>query len=204
MRILITAGPTVEPLDAVRFLSNRSSGRLGYEIAKRARARGHAVTLVSGPVALAAPRGVRLVRVESAREMLAACRREFRRADVLVMAAAVADYRPANALARKRHKQGAKVMLSLVRNPDLLAALCRRKGKRVAVGFALENSLSTRVALSKMRAKGCDAIVLNALPSMGGEGFRAVLLEGRRAIRLGPDKRRAAAKIVRWLESKAR
>ncbi len=200
-RFLITAGPTVEPIDAVRFLSNRSSGRIGYAIAAAARRRGHHVTLISGPVSLAPPLGVRLIRVRTTHEMLMACRRAFRRTDVLVMAAAVADYRPARPARAKRSKKGPRLSLPLVRNPDILATLCRAKGKRLVVGFALENALSPGTALAKLRRKRCDAIVLNALGSLGGEAFRGWLLSvGKRSLPLGLTKVRAAGRLVAWIE----
>lgn len=204
MRLLVTAGPTIERIDAVRFLSNRSSGRFGYAIAHEAARRGHDVTLVSGPVALGAPRRVRVVRVESAREMLAACRRAWRRADTLVMAAAVADFRPARSARRKLPKGAVPKTLRLVRNPDLLATLARGKGSRVVLGFALENSLSLRSARRKLRAKGADAVVLNSLASMGGGRICGCIVE--RAGRPAPlprPKAAAARAVVRWIERAA-
>ncbi len=200
LHFLVTAGPTVEPIDAVRVLTNRSTGRMGYAIAGEAVRRGHDVTLVSGPVVISVPKGVRRIPVGTAREMLAACRRSFRAADVLVMAAAVSDYRPANPARRKRHKAGTHASLALVRNPDILAALCRGKGRRLAVGFALENAVSRARARRKMSRKGCDAIVVNALPSMGGKAFRGVLLPAcGQDLVLGPTKEKAARMIVTWI-----
>lgn len=159
------------------------------------------MTLVSGPVDLALPSGVRLVRVRTAREMLVACRRAFRRCDVLVMAAAVADYRPARVSHIKRHKGAWHATLHLVRNPDILASLCRRKGKRLAVGFALENDLTVRAGMAKLRQKRCDAVVLNALRSLGGASFRGRLLAPASGpLPLGPTKGKAAARIVAWVE----
>lgn len=203
MKILVTAGPTVEPLDAVRVLTNRSTGRMGHAVAAAAARRGHDVTMISGSVAFPPPRGVRVVRVGAAREMLAVCRRVFPRADALVMAAAVSDYRPARPARGKRHKTGLMISLPLVRNPDILATLCRRKGKRLAVGFALENSLDLQGARKKMRRKGADAIILNALESMGGAAFRGILLPSAgRPVPLGPHKASAARRIVAWIETR--
>ena len=143
LRVVVTAGPTREHVDPVRYLSNESSGRMGFAIAAAAAEAGHQVTLIAGPVALETPKGVRRVDVVSARDMLAALREHFPPADALFMAAAVADYRPRT---RRRGKWKVKeagegeVHLPLIRNPDLLASVARRKGPRTVVAFALETS----------------------------------------------------------------
>ncbi|WP_417351583.1 bifunctional phosphopantothenoylcysteine decarboxylase/phosphopantothenate--cysteine ligase CoaBC [Gordonibacter pamelaeae] len=141
-RVMVTAGPTVEPIDPVRYLTNRSSGKTGYALARAAAARGADVTLVSGPVALPEPEGVRTVHVETAREMLSAAQEAFATADVAVFSAAVADMRPREAAARKLKKGEADALLGtieLVENPDILATLgaAKRPGQ-VVVGFAAE------------------------------------------------------------------
>jgi phosphopantothenoylcysteine decarboxylase/phosphopantothenate--cysteine ligase len=160
----VTAGPTREHVDPVRYLSNESSGRMGFEIARAAAERGFAVTLVAGPVRLETPPGVDRVDVTSAREMLAAARTAFRGADALFMAAAVADWRPARRLSGKwRAKDGGaeRARLDLVRNPDIVATLARKKGPRLVVGFALETADGERRARKKLESKGLDYIVLN-------------------------------------------
>jgi phosphopantothenoylcysteine decarboxylase/phosphopantothenate--cysteine ligase len=162
--VVVTAGPTREYVDPVRFLSNESSGRMGFAIARAAARAGCRTTLISGPVTLETPGGVRRVDVVSAREMLAAVREAFEGADALYMCAAVADWRPARRLAGKwRAKDGGsrRVSLELVRNPDILATVARRKGERLVVGFALETGSGLRRARAKMARKGADYIVLN-------------------------------------------
>lgn len=180
-RVLVTAGPTRERIDPVRYLSNDSSGRMGFAIAAAARARGAEVVLIAGPVTLATPPGVRRIDVESARDLLAAAREAFEKADALFMAAAVADWRPARRRAGKwRAKDGGarRASLELVRNPDVLATLCRTKGERLAVGFALETSQGLRRARAKLARKGADYIVLND-PSALGAARATVTILGR-------------------------
>jgi phosphopantothenoylcysteine decarboxylase / phosphopantothenate---cysteine ligase len=199
LRVLVTAGPTREHIDPVRFLSNESSGRMGFALAEAAARAGHAVTLVAGPVGLPTPAGVERIDVTSAREMLAACRKAFRIADVLVMAAAVADWRPARVLAGKWHaKDGGaeRATLALVRNPDILATLAARKGRRVVCGFALETGAGERRARAKLLRKGLDCIVLNDASALNARSTRAVLLD-RKGSRtpLSGDKARVARMI---------
>lgn len=168
--VVVTAGPTREYIDPVRYLSNESSGQMGFAIAAAARARGHRVTLIAGPVHLDTPAGVRRVDVESARDMLAATREAFLEADALVMAAAVADFRPKRRLSgkwRKKDDGEDGATLELVKNPDILATLGRAKGRgrahdpRLVIGFALETGEGERRALAKLRRKKADYIVLN-------------------------------------------
>lgn len=173
-KILITAGPTYEKIDPVRFIGNYSSGKMGYAIAQEAARRGARVTLVSGPVALsiAHPR-VEVVRVESAKEMLDACLAVFPQADIGIMCAAVADYAPAHAADNKikREYQEAPV-IRLVKNPDIAATLGARKrpGQKL-VGFALETDHEMDNAADKIRRKNLDMIILNSLRDAGA-GFR--------------------------------
>ena len=162
--MVVTAGPTREHVDPVRYLSNESSGRMGFEIAAAAAKAGWKVTLIAGPVQLKTPSGVQRVDVVSAREMLAAVRAAFGRAEALVMAAAVADWRPRRRLSGKwRAKDGGAqtASIDLVRNPDVLATVAKRKGSRLVVGFALETSDGMRRAQAKLERKGLDYIVLN-------------------------------------------
>jgi len=165
VRVLVTAGGTREPVDAVRYLGNRSSGKMGYAVARQAARRGAEVVLVSAPSGLATPPGVRRVDVGSALEMRDAVRREFAGADVVVKAAAVADFRPKSVSLRKIRKEdladGAGLSLELVRNPDILAELCREKGSRVIVGFAAESHDVIESARRKIARKGCDLLVAN-------------------------------------------
>jgi phosphopantothenoylcysteine decarboxylase/phosphopantothenate--cysteine ligase len=169
-RVLVTAGPTEEPIDPVRYVSNRSSGKMGYAVARVARRRGADVTLVTGPTALAAPPGVRVVRVGSAREMHEAAAEAFASATVLVAAAAVADYRPRRALPQKLKKSAATLALELDRNPDILRDLAARKGRRLVVGFAAETHDVAAEARRKLREKRCDLMVANDVTAPGA-GF---------------------------------
>jgi phosphopantothenoylcysteine decarboxylase/phosphopantothenate--cysteine ligase len=163
VRVVVTAGPTREHVDPVRYLTNESSGRMGFAIAARAAEVGCEVTLIAGPVGLATPRGVRRIDVVDAREMLTATLRAFRRADALFMAAAVADWRPVRRRRGKwRKREGARrATLELVRNPDILACAARGKGRRLVVGFALETGDGLARARHKLKRKGADFIVLN-------------------------------------------
>ena len=172
LHVLVSAGPTVEDLDPVRFLGNRSTGRMGYAIAEAARDRGAVVTLVTGPTALAPPRGVRSVAVRSALDMEGAMQAAFPSADVVIMAAAVADYRPAAPSAQKLKKTDGPLTLKLVRNPDILAALSSaRSGPRpILVGFALETENVVENARVKLARKGVDLVVANhARDGFGGD-----------------------------------
>lgn len=177
MRIIVTAGPTREPIDSVRYLSNRSTGSMGYAIA-RALAVRHEVVLVSGPVQLSAPRGVEFVSVETAREMRAEVVRRFARSDAVVMCAAVADYRPARRIRGKIRKDGRPRSLELVPNPDILAELGRRKRPgQVLIGFALEAGRGLEGARRKLRSKNLDAIVRNEIETMGAASVRGEVIE---------------------------
>ena len=169
-RVMVTAGPTVEPIDPVRYISNHSSGKTGYAIARAAALRGADVTLVSGPVSLPAPEGVRVVRVRTAREMLAAAEEAFRDADIAVFAAAVADMRPRAVSDRKLKKgrDGDELgAIELVENPDILATLAARKDRQVVVGFAAETNDVVPNAEAKLAAKRADFVVANQV----GEGM---------------------------------
>jgi phosphopantothenoylcysteine decarboxylase/phosphopantothenate--cysteine ligase len=169
-RIVITAGPTHEPIDPVRYIANRSSGKQGYAIARAAAAAGADVTLVSGPVTLPDPPGVKTVRVESARDMLGAVEAALP-ADVGIFAAAVADWRTADAGEQKLKKDGSgPPKLALVENPDILATISRLKTKRPAlvIGFAAETEKVIEHAQAKLKRKGCDWIVANDVSIEGG------------------------------------
>jgi len=170
-RVLITAGPTRESLDPVRYISNRSSGKMGFALAEEARLRGADVTLVSGPVALRPFEGIRLIRIETAEDMAQAVRQEWRNHHVLVMAAAVADYRPSVVSKQKMKRGTAKQTLDLEKTIDVLVEAAKTKGDRVVVGFALETENGESHALTKLETKGLDLICLNTLqdPDSGFE-----------------------------------
>ena len=162
MRFLITAGPTREPIDPVRYLSNRSSGKMGYALAAAALARGHEVVLVSGPVSISAPDGTTLVRVETAQQMYDAVAAAIPGADAAIFCAAVADYRVAEVAGEKIKKTGETLTLTLVKNPDLLGSARSVFGfTGLLVGFAAETEKLAEHALDKLRRKGCDLLVAN-------------------------------------------
>ena len=161
LKVLVTAGPTVEDIDPVRFLSNRSSGKMGYAVAAAARLRGADVALVSGPTGLPVPSGVEVVRVRSAAEMKDAVLRLYPSADIVVKAAAVSDYRPASAAARKIKRGPGDATLTLVPNDDILALLGSRKTGQILIGFAAETGNVVDNAIDKMSRKNLDLIVAN-------------------------------------------
>lgn len=165
MNILVTAGPTREPIDPVRYISNRSSGKMGYAIAEVAVELGHVVDLVSGPVALAAPSGVRLTPVTTAAEMQAAVLARVEDCDVLIMCAAVADLRPVRSHAEKVKKEAIGRELDLEPTPDILKSLAALKGSRYFVGFAAETQNLEAEARRKLREKSLDMIVANDVSS---------------------------------------
>jgi phosphopantothenoylcysteine decarboxylase/phosphopantothenate--cysteine ligase len=181
--VLVTAGPTAEDIDAVRFVSNRSSGKMGYRVAEAARDRGAKVVLVSGPTSLLPPRGVELVPVRSAQEMAQAVQAHAVAAEVVVMAAAVSDYRPASVAPGKVKKTDGPVVIELVRTTDILQTLGAQKGRRVLVGFAAETEKLEEYAEGKLRAKNLDLIVANDVAregaGFGAERNAALLLDAK-------------------------
>jgi len=168
--ILITAGPTQEPIDGVRYLSNRSSGKMGYALAEEAMARGARVVLVSGPVNLAAPREVTLVPVHTALEMRQAVMDHLSEATIVIKAAAVVDYHIPNPPKQKMKKTAARLALDLEPTPDILAEVGTRKGDRLLIGFAAETGNLIEEARRKLQQKNCDMVVGN-LVSQPGTGF---------------------------------
>lgn len=176
-RILITAGPTHEPIDAVRYVANRSSGRLGVCLAEAARDAGWEVTLLLGPVASAPPQGVRTISFESTSDLAGLLEEHFPNCDVLLMAAAVADYRPRRAAEHKLPRTGENLVLELEPTPDLVAACAARKraGQRI-IGFTLEEpAVLAERAREKLQRKGLDAMVANPLQTMGADDIKAVV-----------------------------
>ncbi len=170
LKVLVTAGPTQEAVDPVRFLTNHSTGKMGYAVAKIAMYRGAFVTLVSGPVALAPPLSVEFVPVISAREMYEAVLDRAKDQDVIIKAAAVADYRPANVAPEKIKKSGGNAELKLERTDDILAELGKKKGKAVLCGFSMETENMLACAREKLVRKNLDLIAANNLKQEGA-GF---------------------------------
>lgn len=194
LNILVTAGPTREALDPVRFLSNHSTGKMGYAAAARAAMRGARVTLVSGPTALETPFGVSRVDVVSARDMHDAVLSRAKEQDIIIKAAAVGDYRPAETASEKLKKRADDMTVPLVRNPDILQELGR--GKRVGqllCGFAMETQNLLANAEEKLRNKNCDMLVANSLRDLGA-GFAH---DTNAATLLFADGRRETAPLMR-------
>ena len=166
--VLVTAGPTREPVDPVRYLSNRSSGKMGFAIAAAAAEAGARVTLVSGPVNLPTPAGIDRIDVETAAQMHAAVMQRVASADICIAAAAVADYRPAQAAGQKLKKSAATMSLELERNPDIVAAVAALAGGPFTVGFAAETESTASNARGKLQAKSLDMIAANTVgPGLG-------------------------------------
>lgn len=207
MNFLITAGPTEEPIDPVRYLSNRSSGKMGYALAKAARRMGHRVLLVSGPTSLSSPNGIKRIMVTTALEMHRVVMKNFKSADVIMKVAAVADYRPMRPAKKKIKKTGMGMTLKLVPNPDILKELGRKKRKnQLLVGFAAETDRGLPNAAKKLREKKCDWIVLNNV-SKKGTGFGSdqnevtLLSRNGRILPLGrASKEILASRIVRIIQ----
>lgn len=203
MNILIAAGPTREFIDDVRYISNSSSGRMGSALVNAARTAGHRVTFICGPVELAMPKCFRTVSVTSAEDMRRAVKTFARQADAVVMAAAVADYRPATRTRGKMKKSAKSLTLRLVPTVDILVELGRtRRRGQVLVGFALEAKNGRRNAERKLREKNLDLIVLNAPAAMGAATTTAELIAASGDIETMThvSKPRLARRIVRRVE----
>lgn len=160
-RILVTAGPTQEPMDPVRFLSNPSSGKMGFAIARAAEHRGAHVTLISGPTSLQDPCNVKVIRIQTAAQLASAAFENFPHADIIIKSAAVSDYRPREVGSQKMKKKKDAMVLNLVRNQDILAEMGQRKGSRFLVGFAAETEALDQHATEKLQIKNLDMIVGN-------------------------------------------
>jgi phosphopantothenoylcysteine decarboxylase/phosphopantothenate--cysteine ligase len=198
VRFLITAGPTREPIDPVRYISNRSSGKMGYAIAEAARADGHEVTLISGPVNLGAPENTKLISVSTSDEMFEAVNRHAHQCDICVLCAAVADYKPAKVSSTKIKKRSDKFSLELVPARDILDSLGHKQDRRfVLVGFAAETDHVEENAAKKLRAKNCDIIVANDV-STANSGMESDVNEVTILFRNGEKKKisRAQKKIL--------
>lgn len=206
LTVLVTAGPSREPLDPVRYLSNRSSGKMGYALARAAALRGAGVILISGPTALTPPPGVEFVSVETAGQMYDAVLNYHPGADVVIKAAAVADYRPVDTSNKKIKKQGRELSLELTENPDILAELGRRKeGKKLLVGFAAETNDVRKYALDKLHRKNLDLLVANDV-TIPGAGFdcdtnmvRLYDKRGKEETLPLMDKNKVAHRILDWV-----
>jgi phosphopantothenoylcysteine decarboxylase/phosphopantothenate--cysteine ligase len=205
-RILVTAGPTRESLDPVRYLSNHSTGEMGYAAAREAQRRGFQVTLISGPVALDAPAGVEMVHVTSALELQRACLKHFPRNDALIMSAAVCDFRPSRVSKQKLKRLG-KLCLTLEKTPDILAALSARRKHQLMIGFCLETEQWLSRARSKLLGKKLDGIVANRLTSrhspFGKVKAEVAFLDGSggEIFLKGKSKRSLAHSLLSWMES---
>jgi len=169
-RVLVTAGPTQEPMDPVRFISNPSSGKMGYAIARAAEYRGASVTLVSGPTEIAVPYNVDVIRVQTAAQMAEAVLEAMESSDIIIKSAAVSDYRPRQVAPEKIKKHQDTLVLEMVKNPDILQAVGERKGSRFVVGFAAETQELEANALGKLKKKNLDMIVGN-LVNVKDSGF---------------------------------
>ncbi len=198
VRVLIGAGRTEEALDPVRVLTNRSSGRMGFALAEAARDRGASVTVVAGPVSVEPPHGVTVVQVTTALQMERAMQAAAGKSDVVLMAAAVADYRPAKLSVHKLKKTGAPLTLTFEPNPDILAGLGASKSKgQTIVGFALETQDGVANARRKLAAKRADLIVLNAPESgIGGETNTVTLVEAGSSVELPEASKREVAEHI--------
>lgn len=206
LRILITAGPTREYIDSIRYISNPSSGRMGYDIAKAAARRGHVVTLVSGPVALPAPKCVEVIHVETGREMANAAKRAFDNADAAIFAAAVCDYRPARRQMKKLPKQQNGLTLDLVATEDIAATLGKRKRNRVTLAFALEDHDGRKKAERKRDAKHADGILLNGPENLHAKRAKFEFLDAEGRWHDWPEgsKSQIALRIVQAIETMCR
>ena len=203
IKILISAGPTREYIDPVRFISNPSTGKMGYLIAEKLRERGYSVVLVSGPTHLKPPEGVKIIHVVSAEEMKKAILKEFKNSDCLIMAAAVSDWKPEKKSGRKL-KIKKEWNLKLIPNPDILKEVSRiKKENQIVIGFALETEKIKENALKKLKEKKLDLIVANT-PDFFGEGkpSRTIFISKNGKImefkRINKEK--VAEKIIEWLK----
>jgi len=205
VRILITAGPTREFFDTVRFISNPSTGKMGYSLAAAARERCHEAVLVSGPVQLPDPEGVEVIRVVSAAQMAHVCRDLWPDCDSGILTAAVCDYRPKRALDHKLKKKAAERHVTLLPTEDIAATLGGTKGRRPLIGFAMEDHDHHAHAEAKLRRKRCDAIVLNGPENVGSDRAVVEILtaEGGWSAPFQGTKVHVAMRIIRLAETLA-
>lgn len=201
MRILVTAGPTREYLDDVRYLSNASSGRMGYAVAAAAIDTGWEVVLVTGPVDLALPAGCDVIAVETTEQMRDAAVSAFDACDGVIAAAAVCDYKPKERVTGKISKTGGTISLEMIETDDVLAELGTHKDGRWVVGFALEAQNPRENALQKLRRKNCDWIILNGPAAIGSESNDVELLDasGETVASWSGSKSHIAEQLISWL-----
>jgi phosphopantothenoylcysteine synthetase/decarboxylase len=198
LHFVITAGGTREYLDPVRYISNASSGRMGYALAQAALKAGHKVTLITAPTAITPPKGAKVVDVVSAADMAAAVKKHFKPCDCLIMAAAVSDYTPVEKAKVKRKKEKRVLTLKLKPTEDILAWAGKHKKKQVIIGFALEDRNLKANAEKKMRSKNADMIIANTLAAIGGESSCVYLKTSQTSwIKLQGKKDRLAGLIVK-------
>ncbi len=205
-RILITAGPTREMLDPIRFISNLSTGTLGYALAEVACRKRYSVTLISGPTALRPPHGVRFIPVVTAKEMKQACLKQFPQHDILVMTAAVCDF-----MAAKKHRQKLRRKetrkIDVAPTEDIVAGLARRKGNRLVIGFSLETKDWIRKAVKKMKEKKLDGIIANVYrvgkSPFGERRITTAFIhkKGQKTFLENLSKKQIANRILRWIEA---
>lgn len=203
MKILITAGPTREYFDTIRYISNPSSGKMGYSLAAAAAARGHEVTLVSGPVSLTPPKGVKVITIMSAADMAQAAKNLWPDQDAAIMTAAVCDYRPARRITKKLKKSSRPLQMTLVPTEDIAQAFGQAKQPhQVLVAFALEDHDARAHAESKLKRKNCDAIVLNGPGNINSDQAEVeVLVRGQPWQRFRrASKMQIATRLVRLVE----
>jgi len=206
LHILVTAGPTREYLDPVRYISNASSGKMGFAVARAAMARGHQVTLVTGPVAMRDVKAAKMIYVETTAQMARACLEVFKKVDAVIMTAAVCDYKPASKSDHKLKKlKNGKQRVTIEMSPstDILTSLSQRKRKRqVVVGFALEDRAGKANATQKLQDKKLDAIVLNGPASIAADAsdFMIISADGTCQHLPGCSKRRLAGRLIRLVE----
>ena len=209
MKVIVTAGPTRESIDPVRFITNRSSGKMGYALAEAALQRGHEVRLVSGPVILTPPERTHITLVETASEMLDAVQQNIQWCDVLIMAAAVADWRPAKLSVNKLKKAQMQPRLELEPTTDVLESLAKHKGGRIFVGFSADTDNIIIEATRKLKDKGLDLVVANDI-TVPGAGFGTDTNVATLVSREDPlvelplmTKEQLASRILEWVESTA-
>ncbi|MFH1230872.1 MAG: phosphopantothenoylcysteine decarboxylase [Planctomycetota bacterium] len=202
MKILITAGPTHEYIDRVRYLSNASSGKMGYELARAARDSGHKVVLVSGPTCLKAPDGIKLIKVISAKEMYKTTTKLFADTDVLIMAAAVSDYTPSSYFNGKLKKQNKNIILKFAPTIDILRTLGNRKKNHILIGFALQVKDSRENAIKKLHQKNLDYVVLNSPDAFGKDNSTAEIWSKKGLIKrfVNTSKRQISKFIIRLVK----
>ena len=206
IKILISAGPTREPLDPVRFISNYSTGTFGFEIAHQAKIRGHKVTLISGPTYLKEPAGVKFSKVETALEMKRALLREFKSSDCLIMNAAVCDYRPLRFFSKKMKKGRKSFDIRLIENPDILKELGKFKKNKLLVGFAVETEHVIKNAFRKLKEKKLDLIIATAVNKFhspfGSRRINAYIMDKQNGYQkvLDATKREFAQKLLDRIE----